>query len=54
MATYIRADPAEHLERLAGTAALFGVTEATTSEEHGGAGLTFVFEITHNLTKLRD
>ena len=46
------ADPAEHPERKAGTIGLFGVSEATTSEEHGGAGLTYVLEITHIVAAL--
>lgn len=46
------ADPAEYPERKAGTIGLFGVSEATTSEEHGGAGLTYVLEITHIIDAL--
>ena len=46
------ADPAEHPERMAGSIGLFGVSEATTSEEHGGAGLTYVLEITHMVDAL--
>jgi tyrosinase len=42
------ASPADYPDRLAGNIALFGVRKATASdEEHAGAGLTFVLEITH-------
>lgn len=41
------ASPADHPDRLAGSIALFGVTQATGPDnEHGGQGLTFVLEIT--------
>ncbi|HKS25129.1 MAG TPA: tyrosinase family protein [Thermoanaerobaculia bacterium] len=46
------ADPSSHPERRAGTIGLFGVSEATTSEEHGQAGLTYVLEITHMVNAL--
>lgn len=47
------ADPASHPERLAGTVALFGVRKATAADQgHGGAGLTFVLEITHIVNAL--
>ncbi|MEA2490230.1 MAG: tyrosinase [Acidobacteriota bacterium] len=47
------ANPADHPERLAGSVGLFGVTEATSADdEHGGAGLTFVLEITHIIDAL--
>lgn len=40
------ANPVEHPERLAGSIALFGVSKATrTDDEHAGAGLTYVLEI---------
>jgi tyrosinase len=39
--------------RSAGSVALFGVTEATSTEEgHGGAGLNFVLEISHIVDEL--
>jgi tyrosinase len=41
------ADPADFPERLAGSIALFGVTQATErDDEHSGQGLTFVLDIT--------
>ena len=41
------ANPADHPERLAGSAALFGLRKASIpDEEHAGQGLTFVLEIT--------
>jgi tyrosinase len=41
------ADPDDHPDRHAGTVGLFGVRQATdANREHGGAGLTFVLEIT--------
>ena len=40
-------DPASHPERLAGSVAPFGVTQASDpDDEHAGQGLTFVLEIT--------
>ncbi len=40
-------------DRLAGSVALFGVTEATATDgEHGGAGLNFVLEISHIVDEL--
>jgi tyrosinase len=40
------ADPAQHPELLAGSAALFGVREASLPDEkHAGQGLTFVLDI---------
>lgn len=41
------ANPADFPDRLAGSIALFGVTQATAADgEHAGQGLTFVLEIT--------
>jgi tyrosinase len=41
-------DPAKHPELLAGSVALFGVSNASLADgEHAGNGLTFVLEITH-------
>ena len=46
-------DPAEHPERLAGSIAPFGVTQASDpGDEHGGQGLTFVLEITNIVDQL--
>ncbi|HEX8692908.1 MAG TPA: tyrosinase family protein [Longimicrobium sp.] len=46
-------NPENHPERLAGTIALFGARQATASdEEHAGAGLTFVLEITQIVNAL--
>ena len=40
-------------DRLAGSVALFGVTEATATDgEHGGAGLNFVIEISQIVDEL--
>lgn len=46
-------DPADHPERLAGNIGLFGVRQATEADDHGGAGLTFVLEITDIVAALR-
>lgn len=47
------ADPADHPDRRAGSVGLFGVRQATApDEEHAGAGLTFVLEITHIVNAL--
>ena len=41
------ADPDEHPDRLAGSVALFGVSDASEADgEHAGDGLTYVLEIT--------
>ena len=46
-------DPAEHPERLAGSIAPFGVSQASDSgDEHGGQGLTFVLEVTNIVDQL--
>jgi tyrosinase len=48
------ARPEQHQEHLAGNIALFGVRKASLhTEEHGGAGLTFVLEITRLMPALR-
>jgi tyrosinase len=47
------ANPADFPERLAGSVGLFGARQATATDgEHGGAGLTFVLEITHVVNDL--
>ncbi|HEU0052534.1 MAG TPA: tyrosinase family protein, partial [Longimicrobium sp.] len=47
------ANPADYPDHLAGNIALFGVRAATAeAEEHGGAGLTFVLEITRIVNAL--
>ena len=47
------ANPADFPERLAGSVGLFGARQATAPDgEHGGAGLTFVLEITHVVNDL--
>ena len=46
-------DPAEHPERLAGSIAPFGVSQASDpGDEHAGQGLTFVLEITNIIDQL--
>jgi tyrosinase len=46
-------DPAEHPERLAGSIAPFGVSQASDfGDEHAGQGLTFVLEITDIVDQL--
>jgi tyrosinase len=46
-------DPAEHPERLAGSIAPFGVSQASDfDDEHAGQGLTFVLEITDIIDQL--
>ncbi|HZA32518.1 MAG TPA: tyrosinase family protein [Propionibacteriaceae bacterium] len=46
-------DPAEHPERLAGSIAPFGVSQASDfDDEHAGQGLTFVLEITDVVDQL--
>jgi tyrosinase len=46
-------DPAEHPERLAGSIAPFGVSEASDfDDEHAGAGLNFVLEVTSIVNEL--
>jgi len=46
-------DPAEHPERLAGSIAPFGVSQASDfDDEHVGEGLTFVLEITDIVDQL--
>ena len=46
-------DPAEHPERLAGSIAPFGVSQASDfDDEHAGQGLTFVLEITDIVDQL--
>ncbi|HEX2092612.1 MAG TPA: tyrosinase family protein [Longimicrobiaceae bacterium] len=47
------ANPADYPERWAGNVGLFGASQATAADgEHGGAGLTFVLEITHVVNTL--
>lgn len=47
------ADPADHPDRLAGSVGLFGARQASEPDQaHGGAGLTFVMEITHVVNAL--
>jgi tyrosinase len=47
------ANPADHPELLAGSVGLFGASQATAQDDvHGGAGLTFVLEITHVVNAL--
>jgi tyrosinase len=49
------ANPADHPDHLAGSVGLFGAHQATASdEEHGGAGLTFVLEITQVVNTLHE
>ena len=43
-------DPAEHEDNFVGTLPMFGVEEASQSDgEHGGAGLSYVFDVTDAL-----
>ena len=49
------ADPAAHQDRRAGQVTMFGVMEATESnEEHSGSGLTFSFDITGVVQRLQE
>lgn len=49
------ADPAEHEDRRAGLVSMFGVREASESdEEHSGSGLTFSFDITGVVRRLQE
>jgi len=49
------ADPAEYEDRRAGKVSMFGVLEASQSdEEHSGSGLTFSFEITGVVERLQE
>jgi tyrosinase len=46
-------DPAEHPERLAGSIAPFGVSQASDfDDEHAGQGLNFVLEVTDIVNQL--
>jgi tyrosinase len=48
-------DATEYEDRLAGQIPLFGVRESSRpDEEHGGSGLTFSFDITGVVRRLRD
>jgi tyrosinase len=50
-----RADPADYEDRRAGQVSMFGVLEASESdEEHSGSGLTFSFDITGVVQRLRE
>ena len=47
------ADPNDHPERLAGSVALFGVSDASDPDaEHAGEGLTFVVDVTKIVQEL--
>ena len=49
------ADPTEYEDRRAGQVPMFGVREATEGdEEHSGSGLTFSFDITSVVQRLRE
>jgi tyrosinase len=49
------ADPAEYEGRRAGQVSMFGVREASeTNEEHSGSGLTFSFDITGVVQRLQE
>ena len=49
------ADPAEYEDRRAGKVSMFGVLEASQSdEEHSGSGLTFSFDITGVVERLQE
>jgi tyrosinase len=49
------ADPAEYEDRRAGQISMFGVLEASESdEEHSGSGLTFSFDITGVVQRLQE
>jgi len=49
------ADPAEYEDRRAGQVSMFGVPEASESdEEHSGSGLTFSFDITGVVQRLQE
>ena len=49
------ADPAEQEDRRAGQVSMFGVLEASEAdEEHSGSGLTFSFDITGVVQRLRE
>jgi tyrosinase len=48
-------DPTEYEDRLAGQVPMFGVRESSRpDDEHGGSGLTFSFDITGVVRRLRD
>jgi tyrosinase len=50
-----RAEPADYEDRRAGQVPMFGVLEASESdEEHSGSGLTFSFDITGVVQRLRE
>jgi tyrosinase len=49
------ADPADFEDRRAGLVSMFGVREASESdEEHSGSGLTFSFDITGVVRRLQE